>query len=78
METLTLPIGVEEKSLLHLLAQTRHRSDEESAVAALRDYLRFEAEQIRRVREGVDAAERGDFADEEEVAAFFRRYGESG
>lgn len=57
MDTLTLPISPEEKALLHRLAETNHSSDEEVATAALREYLRFEAEQIRKIKAGVEAAD---------------------
>lgn len=79
MDTLTLPISPEEKALLHRLAETNHSSDEEVATAALREYLRFEAEQLRKIKAGVEAAERGDLASDEEVEAFFAKYaGEEG
>lgn len=75
MDTLTLPISPEEKALLHRLAETSHSSDEEIAAAALREYLRFEAAQITKINAGVEAADRAEFAGDEEVEAFFHKYG---
>jgi predicted transcriptional regulator len=63
--------------LLDRIAGHQSRSEEELATEALREYLRFEAEQIPKVTEGISAADRSDFATDEEVAAFFARYDEA-
>ena len=75
MNTLTLPISNEEKALLHRLAASHQRSDEEIASEALRDYLRFEAAQIKKIQDGIDAADSGDIATGQEVTDFFAKYG---
>ncbi|MEP6657909.1 MAG: CopG family transcriptional regulator [Betaproteobacteria bacterium] len=77
MATVTVTLSPEEKALLDQLAGARQRGEEELAGEALREYLRFEAEQIRKIEEGIAAANRGDFAAEVEIEAFFARYADS-
>lgn len=74
MATVTVTLNPDEKALLDQIAGAQSRSEEELAAEALREYLKFEADQIRRIKEGVAAAERGDFATDEEVEAFFAKY----
>lgn len=74
MATVTVTLNSDEKALLDQIAGVQSRSEEELAAEALREYLKFEAEQIRRIQEGVAAADRGDFATDEEVEAFFAKY----
>jgi predicted transcriptional regulator len=74
MATVTLTLSAEEKALLRRIAGTLHRNEEDLAAEALREYLRFEVEQVRKVEDGVAAANRGEFASDEEVEAFFERY----
>ncbi|TAJ95065.1 MAG: CopG family transcriptional regulator [Gammaproteobacteria bacterium] len=75
MSHLTLSISPEEQALLHRLAETNQSSDAELAAIALREYLKFEAAQIRKIQRGLAAANAGDFAGDAEVEAFFARYG---
>jgi RHH-type rel operon transcriptional repressor/antitoxin RelB len=72
--TVSVSLSPEEKALLDQIAAAQSRSQEELASEALREYLKFEVEQIRKIREGIAAADRGDFATDEEVEAFFARY----
>ena len=74
MATVTISLSPEEKALLDQVAGAQRRSEEELASEALRAYLKFEAEQMGKIREGVAAADRGDFASDEEVEAFFSQY----
>jgi len=74
MPTGTLNISVEEKALLDQVALAQHRSEGELAASALRSYLKFEAEQIRKIRDGIAAADLGQFATDEEVETFFAKY----
>jgi RHH-type transcriptional regulator, rel operon repressor / antitoxin RelB len=74
MATVTVTLNPDEKALLDQIAGIQSRSEEELAAEALREYLKFEAEQIRRIQEGVAAADRGEFATDEEVQAFFAKY----
>lgn len=76
MSYLTLSIGTEEQALLHRLAETHQSSDAELATTALREYLKFEAAQIMKIQRGIAAADDGDIASDDEVEAFFARYGE--
>lgn len=71
MNALSVMLPPEDRALLHKLATSAQRTDEEIASVALREYLRFEAAQIDRIRSGIEAANKGNFASDEEVAAFF-------
>jgi predicted transcriptional regulator len=73
MATVTVTLNPEEKALLDRIAGIQRRSEEELAAKALREYLKFEAGQNRRIREGVAAADRGDFATDDDVQAFFAK-----
>jgi len=75
MNHLTVSISPEEQALLHRLAETNQSSDAEMAAVALREYLKFEAAQIRKIQRGLAAAETSDFATDQEVDAFFAKYG---
>lgn len=75
MSHLTLSISQEEQALLHRLAVTNKSSDAELAANALREYLKYEAAQIWKIQRGLAAANAGDFASDDEVEAFFARYG---
>ncbi len=74
MATVTVTISTEEKALLDQVAHAQHRSEAELAASALRSYLKFEADQLRKIREGIAAADLGEFATEEEVESFFAKY----
>lgn len=75
MSHLTLSISAEEQALLHRVAEANQSSDAEHAASALREYLKFEAAQIRKIQRGLAAADNGDFASDDEVDAFFVKYG---
>lgn len=77
MSALNVVLPPEDRALLHRLAESAQRSDEEVAAVALREYLRFEAEQMRMIQDGIQAADNGDFASDDEVATFFAEHGES-
>ena len=78
MATVTVPLSAEDKALLAEIAASQHRTKEDLAADALRRYLRFEEEQIRKIQDGVVAADRGEFATDEEIEAFFAEYSEPG
>ena len=59
MATVTISLTPEERALLDQIADTQHRSKEDLASEALREYLKFEAEQVRKIEAGVAAADRG-------------------
>ena len=77
MNALNIVLATEDRALLHRLAESAQRTDEEIAAVALREYLRFEADQIRKIQDGIQAANNGDFASDSDVAAFFAEHGES-
>lgn len=76
MGAISIPLSSEDEAVLHRIAAARHVSDAEIAAAGLREYLHFEAEQIAKIQAGIAAADRSDFATDEEVEAFFAKYGE--
>ena len=53
---------------LDRLAQRTERSRDNLISQAVQDYLALHSWQIDKIRAGIAAAERGDFADEEEIA----------
>lgn len=74
--TLELPLSLKER--LERLATSLKRSDEALAVEALDAYLAREEEFAAKIRKGIEAAERGDFAPAEKVEAFFQKWGDEG
>ena len=74
MASVTVTLSEEDKDFLERLARRRQRSNADLAAEALRAYLRFEAEQISRIQEGIAAADQGEFATEQEIEEFFTRY----
>lgn len=74
MATVTLTISAEEKLLLDQVAHAQQRSEAELAASALRGYLNFEADQLRKIRDGIAAADLGEFASDEEIESFFAKY----
>ena len=74
MATVTISLTPEEKALLDRVAGAQNRNEEELAHEALREYIEFEAEQMRKIQEGITAADRGAFATDDEVEAFFAQY----
>jgi RHH-type rel operon transcriptional repressor/antitoxin RelB len=74
--TTTLPVEPELKAQLEQLARNTHREAAHLVNEALTSYLRSETAQIERIRQGTEAADRGDFASDDEMEAFFRKWGE--
>ncbi len=75
MGTLSIPLSSEDEAVLHGIAAVNHVTDSEAAAAGLHAYLKFESEQIAGIRAGLDAADRGEFVPDAEMAAFFARHG---
>ena len=73
MASVTVTLSEEDKDFLERLARRQQRSNADLAAEALHAYLRFEAEQISRIQDGIAAADRGEFATEREVEEFFTR-----
>ena len=76
MSALNVVLAPEDRALLHRLAESAQRRDEEIAAVALREYLRFETDQIRKIQDGIQAADNGDYASDGDVAAFFAEHSE--
>lgn len=75
MGTVSIPLSSEDEAVLHRIASVNRVSDSEAAAAGLHAYLKFESEQIAKIRAGLDAADRGEFVSDAEMSAFFARHG---
>jgi predicted transcriptional regulator len=75
MGTLSIPLSSEDEAVLHRIASVNRVTDSEAAAAGLHAYLKFESEQIAKIRAGLDAADRGEFVPEAEMEAFFAKHG---
>jgi RHH-type rel operon transcriptional repressor/antitoxin RelB len=60
---------------LDKLTKATGRNKSALTVAALREYVEAEAWQIQDTLEGLAEADRGEFASDEEVTAFFAKHG---
>jgi len=70
----TLRLDDETLKALDRLAEKTDRSRSWLAVRAIEDFIALNAWQIEKIEAGVNAADRGDFADEEEVARVLKKY----
>ena len=75
MGHLSVPLSSEDQAALHQLAAANHASDSDYAADRLRDYLRFELDQVEKIRAGLAAADRGAFVADDEMEAFFAKFG---
>jgi RHH-type transcriptional regulator, rel operon repressor / antitoxin RelB len=71
-----IAIAPEVLERLHELAKTTHRSDAEVIDEALNSYLAADRHYLKVLTERIAAADRGEFASEEEAARFFAEHGE--
>ena len=69
MASLNLRIADDMKQQLDALAEATGRNKSFLAVEAIRDYLQREAWQVAEIRQAIQEADAGDFADESEVKA---------
>ncbi len=60
---------------LDKLTEATGRNKSAITVAALREYVEAEAWQIQDIKNAVAEADRGEFASDDEVNAFFAKYG---
>ena len=74
MSATTLEIRPDLKMQLDHLAEEIHRSESELANEAVTLYLAQQHRIIGRIQEGLAQAQRGEFATDEEMEAFFARY----
>ena len=72
---LTIRLSDEQKQQLDRLAESTGRSRAFHADQAIRRYLAEEAWQIQETLEGIEEAEAGDFATDEEMAESFAKWG---
>ncbi|MDR3418655.1 MAG: CopG family ribbon-helix-helix protein [Nevskia sp.] len=71
--TMTVRLEDETRERLDQLAEAMQRSRSFLAAEAIREYLELNEWQIGEIRKAVAEADRGEFASEAEVKAFFRR-----
>lgn len=70
----TIRLDDEMLAKLDALAAETDRSRSWIAARAIQDYVELNAWQIRRIKDGIADADRGDFASDDEVEAVFARY----
>jgi predicted transcriptional regulator len=77
MKTATIGARVSEdiKNAVKQLADISGQSVSAITEDALREYMNWRVPQIRDLKEAIAAADQGEFASEDEVEAFFARYG---
>lgn len=76
--TLTVRLPAELKERLERLAAATARSKSWLAADAIRRYVELEAWQVSEIEAGLREAAAGDFASDEEVAAFYRKWADAG
>ena len=76
--SLTLQVPVALKERLERVAESLQRSDEAVALDALDSYVAREEAFAAKVRRGLEAADRGEIVPDDEVKAFFRKWGYEG
>lgn len=72
-EVLKIPLSAKTKKRLEKMARDTSRSMSYLAKQAIRNYLDQNEWQIAEIRKGIEEADRGEFASEAEVKAFFAR-----
>ena len=70
--TVRLPVKLQKK--LDSLAESMDRSRSWLVAQAIEDYVRYQQWFVAQVKEGVAAADRGEFATQKEMEALFRKY----
>jgi len=74
----TLRLSQETLEALDRLAERTERSRSWLATKAIEDYIALNAWQIGKIDPGIAAADRGDFASDDEVARVARKYSAKG
>ena len=72
--SVTFELDDETLQTLDRLAEDTERSRDALISQAVQDYLALHSWQVDKIRAGLAAAERGDFADEEEIARIVEKY----
>jgi len=77
MATNTVSTRLDEttSSKLEFLAQATKRSKSYLVAEAVQEYIKAQEWQIAAIKKGLEAAEQGDFATEDEVRDFFKSWG---
>jgi predicted transcriptional regulator len=70
----TLRLDDDTLKALDRLAEKTDRSRSWLAARAIEDYIALSAWQIEKIDAGINAADRGDFADDREVAHVLKKY----
>jgi predicted transcriptional regulator len=70
----TVRLEEETLSALDTLAEKTERSRNWLVTRAIESYVALNAWQIAKIEEGIAAADRGDFATDEEMEAIFNKY----
>ena len=73
-EVLTIRVDAEIKKRLEKLAKATARTKSYLAAQAVRNYLDLNEWQIAEIKKGIEEADRGEFADDAKVAAFFAKW----
>lgn len=71
---MTLRIEDSIKEQLEKLAQATHRTKSFLASEAIKNYISMNEWQINEIKEGLEEADRGEFASDEEVKAVFDKW----
>jgi predicted transcriptional regulator len=71
---LTVRLDEETRSALDRLAERTRRSRSWLVSRAVEEYVSLNEWQIARIEDGIAAADRGDFASEEEMAGIWRKF----
>ena len=69
----TLEIAPELKAAIAEIAKQAQRPESDIAADALRAYLQRNADYMRRVRSGIEHADRGEFIPDDDIEALFTR-----
>ncbi len=74
-KSVTVRLPADLAGQLEKLIAATGRNKSAITVAALRDYVEAEAWQVQETLQGIAEADRGEFASDSEVNAFFAKYG---
>jgi predicted transcriptional regulator len=77
-ETLSIELEDEVRRALDRLVQQSARSVDDIVNQAVRDYLDVQQWQQRKIEAGIAAADRGEFATEDEIARIAAKYSKRG
>lgn len=72
----TIAIEPDMQRQFHQLAEETHRPEAEIIREALAGYLAADRHYVDVLRQRIESADRGEFASDEEVKAFFAKHGE--